>query len=230
MRSQLRETPRVTQKSPSARRSTTRAVGGHDTRARIIAAATKEFAEHGLSGARIDTIAAGLRTSKRTIYYHFDSKENLYREVLLNYYEVLRNAIPPLDIDGIPATEALTKFTHFIVDHHYRHDEDARLLILENLARGRHPDPASLQNPIGPAIVDVLRRIRERGVAEGSMRGDLDATDLYMSIMALSFFNISNRYTFAAAFGRDMESGEARAARKASITEMILRHAAQRPR
>src|SRR5262245_47062899 len=45
------------------------------TRADILAVATKEFADHGLSGARIDRIAALMRTSKRMIYYYFGSKE-----------------------------------------------------------------------------------------------------------------------------------------------------------
>ncbi|WP_294607830.1 helix-turn-helix domain-containing protein, partial [uncultured Roseovarius sp.] len=40
----------------------------------ILAVAVTEFAEHGLSGARVDRIAARTRTSKRMIYYYFGDK------------------------------------------------------------------------------------------------------------------------------------------------------------
>ena len=48
------------------------------TMAEILAVATHEFADKGLTGARIDAIAAATRTSKRMIYYYFGSKDGLY--------------------------------------------------------------------------------------------------------------------------------------------------------
>jgi len=52
------------------------------TRERIMAAAQKEFAAHGLAGARTDAIARRARVNERMIFYCFDSKEGLYRAVL----------------------------------------------------------------------------------------------------------------------------------------------------
>ncbi len=43
----------------------------------ILDAATEEFAEKGLSGARIDAIALRTSTSKRMIYYYLGSKQAL---------------------------------------------------------------------------------------------------------------------------------------------------------
>jgi AcrR family transcriptional regulator len=48
----------------------------------ILLIASAEFALHGLAGARIERIVEGTKTSKRMIYYHFGSKEGLYRAVL----------------------------------------------------------------------------------------------------------------------------------------------------
>ena len=50
--------------------------------AEILSVATKEFADKGLAGARIDEIAAATRTSKRMIYYYFGNKDGLYVAVL----------------------------------------------------------------------------------------------------------------------------------------------------
>lgn len=55
---------------------------GVETMSRILSAAKTEFAEHGLAGTRINRIAASARASKDRLYSYFDSKEDLYAEVL----------------------------------------------------------------------------------------------------------------------------------------------------
>lgn len=55
-------------------------VGG--SREKILAAALDEFAGHGLAGSRVDRIARDAGVNKAMIYYHFDSKEDLYLKVL----------------------------------------------------------------------------------------------------------------------------------------------------
>jgi TetR/AcrR family transcriptional regulator len=52
------------------------------TKARILAAALREFSAKGISGARVDAIAARAKVNKRMLYYYFDSKEGLFREIL----------------------------------------------------------------------------------------------------------------------------------------------------
>ncbi len=47
-------------------------------------AAEAEFARHGFGGARLDSIAARIKRSKRMIYYYFISKAKLYPAVLEN--------------------------------------------------------------------------------------------------------------------------------------------------
>jgi len=56
------------------------------TREKIIAAALSEFAEHGRAGARVDRIAAVAGVNKAMIYYHFNSKDELYLQVLKSFF------------------------------------------------------------------------------------------------------------------------------------------------
>jgi AcrR family transcriptional regulator len=211
-------------KKASVKKSKTRTNDPDRTKADIIAVATEEFSEHGLSGARVDSIAERTRTSKRMIYYYFQSKEGLYREVLVNYYLTLRNAERELNLDDLPPLEALEKLVHFTVDFHNQHGDDVRLVITENMLRGRHIKTLPSLEPINSVVINAVRRICERGAKDGVMRDGIDAIDLYMSIAALSFFNISNRHTFSIIFNTDMESAEALEHRKGSITDMILRY------
>ncbi|MDX3452640.1 TetR family transcriptional regulator [Streptomyces sp. ME02-8801-2C] len=89
------------------------------TRERIVAAATDEFARHGIAGARVDRIAKQANTSKERVYAYFRGKEALYAHVSLR--ELIRVAeatrMDPADLPGY----AGRMFDHFTVtrpDHH----------------------------------------------------------------------------------------------------------------
>ncbi|MBP7951860.1 MAG: TetR family transcriptional regulator, partial [Sphingorhabdus sp.] len=62
------------------------------TRDAILSAATDEFAEKGLFGARVEEIASRTSSSKHMIYYYFGSKDGLYKAVLERAYTGFRKA------------------------------------------------------------------------------------------------------------------------------------------
>ena len=84
----------------------------------ILEVATSEFANKGLSGARIDEIAAATRTSKRMIYYYFGSKEGLYIAVLEDAYRRMRAIESDLHLEDLPPEDALRRLVGFTFDHH----------------------------------------------------------------------------------------------------------------
>jgi AcrR family transcriptional regulator len=51
----------------------------------LLEAATAEFAEHGIAGARVDRIAAAARSNKAQIYHYFGSKDGLFDAVFGAY-------------------------------------------------------------------------------------------------------------------------------------------------
>lgn len=196
------------------------------TRANILEVATHEFSEKGLSGARIDEIAERTRTSKRMIYYYFDSKEGLYRAVLEESYRRIRNIEASLDLEHKPPLEALAQHVRFTFDYQLGNTDFIRLVMVENIHKGEHIAQLSKTQQESMAAIKTLRSIVQRGVKEGVMRKDLDPIDLHMSISALCFFNVANRYTFSTIFKVDMTSPAATAARRESVAEMILRFVA----
>ena len=64
----------------------------------IIKVATEEFAQNGLSGARVNEIASKTKTSKRMIYYYFGDKDGLYQQVLIEAYREVREGERELDL------------------------------------------------------------------------------------------------------------------------------------
>jgi AcrR family transcriptional regulator len=64
------------------------------TRRRIVAAATAEFAEHGIAGARVDRIAAAASSNKAQLYAYFGSKEQLFDTVFRSSLESIVEVVP----------------------------------------------------------------------------------------------------------------------------------------
>jgi len=79
------------------RRRPARPVPG--TRERLFAAAATEFAARGFAGANVDRIADAARVNKAMLYYHFQSKANLYGDVLRDMFQAvaarMSDAAPP---------------------------------------------------------------------------------------------------------------------------------------
>jgi len=193
------------------------------TMADIIDVATREFADKGLAGARIDVIADAMRTSKRMIYYYFGSKEALYVAVLEEAYRRMRAIEAELHLDDLPPEDALRKLVGHTVDYQLAHPEFIRLVMTENIHRGEYLARSKSIRDLNVPAIAGLRSVYERGVAEGVFRPGLDPIDLHMSISALSVFNVANRHTFTLIFKRDLESPAALIARRDSIIEMVVR-------
>lgn len=64
-------------------------------RAAIVAAAMQEFRSNGFAATSMDKIAASANVSKRTVYNHFPSKEDLFAAILLALWQ---NAVAELDL------------------------------------------------------------------------------------------------------------------------------------
>jgi AcrR family transcriptional regulator len=193
------------------------------TKADILQAALTEFADKGLSGARIDAIADATRTSKRMIYYYFGSKEGLYLAVLEESYRRMRRIEGDLQIDNLSPEEALRRLAEFTFDHHATHEQLIRIVMNENIERGRYLSQSRIIAELNLPAIEAIDRIYRRGVASGEFRPGLDPVDIHASISALAFFNVSNQYSFGCIFKRDLKSPAQRTLRRASIAEMVVR-------
>ncbi len=72
---------------PTPSRRTLPQIRKEETRARLLEAAQKVFALYGFDAASVSLIAAETGISKGALYVHFDSKEALFREILLGYVQ-----------------------------------------------------------------------------------------------------------------------------------------------
>jgi len=188
----------------------------------ILEAATAEFAEFGLGGARVDRIAERARVNKRLIYYYFGSKEDLFRAVLERAYEGIRGEERKLSMSEVDPIEAIRRLIAFTWNYYLAHPEFLTLLNSENLHRARHlkesADIASMNSP----LVQMLAEVLERGHKAGIFRAGVDPVQLYISIAGLAYFYLGNCHTLSAVFARDLLATKAKVERLSHMTDLVL--------
>ena len=81
----------------TAPRAIRRRSNGIHTRAEIVTAAERHFAERGFEATRLDDIADDVGIRRAAIFYHFGDKQELYAAVL---GEVFRNLAVDLPTSG----------------------------------------------------------------------------------------------------------------------------------
>ena len=193
------------------------------TRKRILAAATVEFARKGLGGARVDEIAARSKANKRMIYHYFGSKERLFTAVLEDAYLGIRSAEQTLHLDELLPDEAIAKLVRFTWDYYLAHPEFLTLVNSENLHRGRHLKTSDAIRQTSGQLVAMVKRILDRGVAAGVFRGGVDPVQLNISIAAIGYYYLTNRFTGSIVYERDLMAKENLEARLNFNLDTILR-------
>jgi AcrR family transcriptional regulator len=192
------------------------------TRADILAVATREFADRGYAGARINEIAAKTSTTKRMIYYYFGGKEQLYIAVLEAAYTRIRALEQRVDVEHLDPVQAIRELAGLTFDHHEGHPEFVRLVSIENIHRAEHIARSTVLSGLATPALDVLDVILRRGREAHLFRDDVDALDVHQVISGYCIFRIANRHTFGAIFDRDMLDGARREHQRRMLGDLVV--------
>lgn len=199
------------------------------TRAAVLAAAMKEFAESGYGGARIDKVAERAGVNKQLIYYYFGSKEDLYVAVLDSAYSALRLAEAELHLADLDPVAGIRELALFNWRYHVKHPNLISLVRTENLHKAKYLKRSrrlsDLNSPLIAAIADLL----ERGARNGQFRAAMDPVEVYVTIAALSFYYLANHWTLEVNFKRDLLAPDRLEAWGEHIVEVILAFLAPPP-
>ena len=135
---------------------------------RILAVAALEFAERGFAGARVDRIARRARVNKAMLYYHFNSKERLYRTLLRQMFTRAAERLRAIaDGDGTSAEKvdrAIAGMAAFIQEHTFF----PAIMLREVAEGGAHLDRETLKALAG--VPRAIAGIVQAGVAAGDFR------------------------------------------------------------
>ncbi len=194
-----------------------------ETQRRIMAAAKVEFAKNGLGGARVDVIAARAKSNKRMMYHYFGNKEKLFQLVLEDAYGAFREAEAALALDAEEPMMALRKLVNFNWAYFLANPEFITLVNSENLHRARHIKNSKRIEDMSRPFVGRMSQLLQRGVEAGLFRRNLDAVQVTITIASVAYYYLTNRFTAAIVFERDMMTEAALKARLDFNTDSILR-------
>ncbi|MGO9398919.1 MAG: TetR/AcrR family transcriptional regulator [Xanthobacteraceae bacterium] len=209
--------PREQPKKPRRRARRTPA----ESREQILRAATKEFVTHGFAGARVSRIVGKAGSNPRMLYHYFGSKSQLYIAVLEEALAGLRRRELEIDVEHLDPREGLLQLFDFLVGYFEHNRHLVRLLSAENMLKAKYMRKSSRIPEMSSPVLSMIERFIARGAEAGQLPQGLDGLRLYVLMVALSQFHLSNGYTLSTIFGRDLYDPVWRAARGADARGML---------
>lgn len=211
--------------SPSRARSATprRRVrrGPRESREHILRAATREFITHGFAGARVNRIVKKAGSNPRMIYHYFGSKSQLYLAVLEEALGTLRREELLIDVEHLDPREGLLQLFDFMAHHFENNRHLVRLFQGENVLRAKYIRKSARVSEMSSPVLAMIERLIARGTKAGHWSHEIDALRLYILMVALSQFHLSNGYTLSVIFGRDLFDADWRKDRALDARRML---------
>lgn len=193
-----------------------------ETRAAILDAAVREFAQEGIAGARIDAIARQAGVNKALLYYYYRDKERLYGAALDHVFSGLRLRIFAVLDRGLSPRETILAWAGAHFDFVARAGINPGLLSREMMRAGRHGSPhlrRLARNYFGP----VSRRlfvVMQKGMAAGEFR-KVEPRHFLFSVISMIVFYFSSAPLIRLLWGEDPLSPAQIAARRAAVLDLI---------
>jgi AcrR family transcriptional regulator len=198
------------------------------SREAILAAGERLFAARGFDGTSIGEVATAAGLSRGAPNYFFGSKSELYVAVLERVFadreEATRRAFEPLvawaaeDGPGGSLEAALAEAVDGYLEFLVARPTFLRLLQREELAGGTRLRATPRDSRAIEEAFAALRRVSEaRGLA------GFEVADAVLVFVSLTFSPLTQRATFMAALGRDLDDPEVRRRHARLVVDQLLR-------
>lgn len=164
----------------------------------ILKAARKLFFDRGFKFVTVDSIAAKAGVSKGSIYLYFDSKEEIYAQVLITDNIELNKNIKIFSTKEAPAAELLLEFSQIYINYFLEHNELFRILMTfmlqteqMNLTQEQNSELIRTTNDNIRAISAII----QKGIDSGEFLPTIDIRQAQNAIWGL-FNGIISLYLF----------------------------------
>ena len=146
---------------------------------RILDAASKEFADWGFAGARVDEIALRAGVNKALLYYHVGNKQTLYTAVLMRNFNRIEDALADAMAPGGSTRNRLSSVISAITRMMREHPDHPRIVLREFASAGGNLKPEVLERMarVLGAVGDIL--------ADGVRNGEFRSTDPVLTHLTL---------------------------------------------
>jgi len=133
----------------------------------ILKSARALFFKKGFNQVTVDEIARSSELGKGSIYLYFDSKEEIYAQILLNDIDSFNRQVSALLEKQEKASELLTEFSDIYINFFFSDGELFRILMAYMLQPAKMNLPEKLNAQILNAnarSIDVIGKILQKGI------------------------------------------------------------------
>jgi TetR/AcrR family transcriptional regulator len=193
-----------------------------ESRAAILHAAAREFAEHGIAGARTDAIAREAHVNKALLYYYFKDKETLYGAVLDSAFAGLKTTVFRVLDGDLPPREKMMAYVAAYFDFVASNQMYPRLMQRE-MMRAKEGHSPHIDKIINSYIRPIFGRVSEllrQGIADGEFR-PVNPTHFVPSMVAMIVFYFSSAPMMQKIVGFNPLTPERIAERRTAILDLI---------
>jgi TetR/AcrR family transcriptional regulator len=191
------------------------------SRATILQAAIREFAQRGIAGARTDAIAHAAKVNKALLYYYYRDKETLYGAALDHAFgQMGEHLLEVLGRNLSPREKVLTyvgTYFDYIASHQFNRD-----LVQVEMMRAGHGSPhlKRIAKQYFQPLYRRLSEVIEQGIAAGEFR-PINPLQFVPSMVALVVFYFISAPVMKTVAGFDPLSPERIAERRAAVLDFV---------
>ena len=149
-----------------------RAVAAEEKRRTILDAAARVFARKGFHTSRVGDIAEEAGVAHGLLYHYFSSKDEVLETIFREHWSALLDRVHEAEQTGDDPLEQLQGIAAAMFEG-WLNEPDVVKVVVREIARTEEitEHVGELVRPIG-----AIRRVIERGQAQGVLRDDLDAS------------------------------------------------------
>ena len=143
----------------------------------ILKAARKLFFEKGFRQVTVENIARKAEFSKGSIYLYFNSKEEIYSQILLNDIDKFHDRVADILQDPSSASEALIRVAEIYVDFFLNDRELFRILMNFMLHNNDMNLPEDINNHIIKTTnrtISIIEQVFKYGIEKGEFPPDIN--------------------------------------------------------
>jgi TetR/AcrR family transcriptional regulator len=193
-----------------------------ESRAAILQAAVREFADEGIAGARTDAIARAAKVNKALLYYYFKDKEALYGAVLDQVFGGLTQSVREALSRDLPPSQRILAYAGAHFDYIASNPLYPRIVQMEMMRAGRGR-PAQFERIVNQYFRPIFTQIA-RTLAEGFSQDEfrqVDPMQFIPSMISVIVFHFTSAPVLRMMSGSDPMSPHWLGVRRAAVLDFI---------
>ncbi len=202
------------------------------SREKILEVAEAHFARRGFSGVGLREVAVAAGLGKSSLFHHFESKAQLYFEVLERVLGRIQERLQPALALPVGPLERLEGWIDALVDALAEHPTTARLLLRglveeEDFPDEPLPEAQRAERLLGEILQGIHALLRE-GIERGAFR-KVSVPHTVQTLIGATVYHFASGEVGESIMGRPLLSAEAVRRRKQELRNLLHQGLAARP-